>query len=81
MGKDAAPDPTEVPDTAAPTGAQWHACHPQDPGEVCGGGGPAEEIGYAEEDPAADDQGLRWAALLAAFINDVQPPPPGPSAD
>ncbi|MFD4035040.1 hypothetical protein ACFWVP_32165 [Streptomyces sp. NPDC058637] len=77
MGEDAAPDPAEVPDAPARTGAQWHGCAPKDTPDGCG---PEEDIAYTEEDRAADDQGLRWAALLAAFINDVQPPPPGPSA-
>lgn len=39
--------------------------------------GPDELGGLDMEDgSAADDQGLRWAALLAAFINDMQAPLP-----
>ncbi|MDQ0795467.1 hypothetical protein [Streptomyces sp. B1I3] len=76
MSTDAAPDPTEVPDTPERTGAQGHGCAPADVPDGVGEDGPEEE-GFPEEDAVADDEGLRWAALLAAFINDVQPPPPG----
>ncbi|MFF5897980.1 hypothetical protein ACFY8O_18875 [Streptomyces argenteolus] len=77
MSMGAAPDPAEVPDTPAGTGGLWPEGAPDDaPGEEG-----REEDGYPEEDAVADDQGLRWAALLAAFINDVQPPPGTPPAD
>ncbi|MEV7116497.1 hypothetical protein ACUN22_02180 [Streptomyces anulatus] len=59
-----------------------------DPAEVPLGDG-LEDIpeGYAEDGAADDDQGLRWAALLAAFIDDAlgpgpgAPPPDAPAAE
>ncbi|MEU2571989.1 hypothetical protein ACIP3B_02845 [Streptomyces anulatus] len=46
-----------------------------DPAEIPLGDGSADD----PDDQAADDddQGLRWAALLAAFIDDTLSPGPG----
>ncbi|MEU5657449.1 hypothetical protein ABZ802_17745 [Streptomyces sp. NPDC047737] len=77
MSMGAAPDPAELPETPTGTGGQW----PEEAADGVPGEDGPHESGYLDEDSVADDQGLRWAALLAAFINDVQPPPATPPAD
>ncbi|MFI8438413.1 hypothetical protein ACIGJO_32675 [Streptomyces sp. NPDC079020] len=57
-----------APDPAVPTGPA-SAMSAADPDEA------------PEDGSAADDQGLRWAALLAAFIDDMQAPPAGGPAE
>ncbi|MEV7657720.1 hypothetical protein AB0O39_26550 [Streptomyces anulatus] len=54
-----------------------------DPAEIPLGDGLADD---PDDQAADDDQGLRWAALLAAFIDDTLSPGPGtlpgaPAAD
>ncbi|MFD9428413.1 MULTISPECIES: hypothetical protein [unclassified Streptomyces] len=75
----------------APRPAPWPGPFPSDR-DFGPDFGPDELGGLDMEDgSAADDQGLRWAALLAAFINDMQAPlpaapggsvpPPGPTSE
>lgn len=45
-----------------------------DPAEIPLGDGSADD---PDDQAADDDQGLRWAALLAAFIDDTLSPGPG----
>ncbi|GHF89890.1 hypothetical protein PV376_11325 [Streptomyces sp. NRRL_ISP-5395] len=67
MSQDAAPDPAEVPHGDGSADITETDCT-QD----------RTEDGSAADN---DDQGLRWAALLAAFIDDALSPGPGAPPD
>ncbi|MFD3741303.1 hypothetical protein [Streptomyces sp. NPDC058629] len=98
MSQEAAPDPTGAPEgddhpqDPRPSGPD-QAGAAGSYGDGPAGCAPSARAGATvdadpEDSSAADEEGLRWAALLAAFINDMQMPPAGqadeplsPSAD
>ncbi|MFD5344334.1 hypothetical protein ACFWJY_11300 [Streptomyces anulatus] len=85
MGQEVAPVPARGPEGAGPQGLRPEGFGPERAPAPSGvapeGGAPGVRDATAEADPedgsAADEEGLRWAALLAAFINDMQIPPDG----
>ncbi|MFC8627639.1 hypothetical protein [Streptomyces anulatus] len=90
MSQEAAPVPARRPEGAGPQGLRPEGFGPERAPAPSGvapeggapeGGAPDVRDATAEADPedgsAADEEGLRWAALLAAFINDMQIPPDG----
>ncbi|MFD0041290.1 hypothetical protein ACOMD4_07985 [Streptomyces anulatus] len=85
MSQEVAPVPARRPEGAGPQGLRPEGFGPERAPAPSGvapeGGAPDVRDATAEADPedgsAADEEGLRWAALLAAFINDMQIPPDG----
>ncbi|MFF0508382.1 hypothetical protein ACFYUH_32950 [Streptomyces fimicarius] len=89
MSQEGAPVPARRPKGTGPRGPRPEGSGPKRAPALSGDsleeGAPDVGGAEAEADPecgsAADEEGLRWAALLAAFINDMQIPPDGTAGE